>query len=134
MTNIMTSIQCITKFVLGNWLEYYSRNWKKVTKGKITFHYQVYKRDNAKIRKAIKFLSFLKREYNVEVNHLDIYISKGWNESQRLKGFGYDIGECAASRSKSISRTLMFSCLPIRRLTLKYLISSIPETLPNAII
>jgi hypothetical protein len=27
------------KFVLGNWLPYYSRNWKTVNEGVITFHY-----------------------------------------------------------------------------------------------
>lgn len=82
-------------FVLGNWLDYYSRNWKTITKGRVTFHYQTYKRNNGKIKKAIGFLSFLKDKFGIEIEHLDVYISDGFRESQRLKGYSYDIGETA---------------------------------------
>ncbi len=93
------------EFVLGNWLPYYSRDWKIVNEGLITFHYQTYKRDNKKIRNAKEFLSFLNSEFDAEIDHLDIYISKGFSQSQRLKGFGYDIGEISETDIKDLGAT-----------------------------
>lgn len=92
-------------FVLGNWLEWYSRNWKTVTKGDITFHYQTYKRNNGKIKKCLKFLSFLRERFHVDVDHLDVYVSNGFRESQRLKGYGYDIGETAVYNTLDLGGT-----------------------------
>lgn len=85
------------RFVLGNWLNYYSKDWKTYREGIITFHYQVYNKSKKKIKKAVKFLAFMKSEFDVNVDSLDIYISNGWKETQRLKGFGYDYGETAIS-------------------------------------
>ena len=93
------------RFVLGNWLPYYSRNWKTVNEGPITFHYQEYKRNDVKIRKAQEFLAFLNKKFDVMIDHLDIYISKGFRETQRLKGFGYDIGEAAVSDTTDLGGT-----------------------------
>ena len=92
-------------FVLGNWLDFYSRNWKTVTKGNITFHYQTYKRNNGKIKKAVQFFSFLREKFNVEIDHLDVYISDGFRESQRLKGYGYDFGETAVYDTSDLGGT-----------------------------
>lgn len=92
-------------FVLGNWLDYYSKDWKTVKRDNITFHYQVYKRDKSKIEKTIKFVEFLNKEYDVTLDHLDIYISKGWRETQKLKGFGYDFGETAISSTDDLGAT-----------------------------
>lgn len=92
-------------FVLGNWLDYYSRNWKTVTKGNITFHYQTYKRNNGKIKKAVQFFSFLREKFNVEIDHLDVYISNGFRESQKLKGYGYDFGETAVYDTSDLGGT-----------------------------
>lgn len=92
-------------FVLGNWLDYYSKDWKSVNAGDITFHYQIYKKDKKKIKKAVEFLDFLRHEYDVDIDHLDIYISKGWTETQRLKGFGYDIGEASVADDKDLGGT-----------------------------
>lgn len=92
-------------FVLGNWLDYYSKNWKSVTKGGITFHYQTYKPNRGKINKALKFRSFLFDNFGVKLPHLDVYISDGFRESQRLKGFGYDIGETAVFDTNDLGGT-----------------------------
>ena len=92
-------------FVLGNWLDYYSKNWKSVTKGDITFHYQTYKPNRGKINKALKFRSFLLDNFGIKLPHLDVYISDGFRESQRLKGFGYDFGETAVFDTNDLGGT-----------------------------
>lgn len=93
------------KFVLGNWLPYYSRNWKTVNEGVITFHYQEYDRNNKKIKKVKEFLAFLDREFNVKIDHLDIFISNGFSQTQRLKGFGYDASETGVSDKDDLGAT-----------------------------
>lgn len=93
------------EFVLGNWLPYYSRDWKTVKEGVLTFHYQKYNRNNQKIKKAKDFLAFLKREFDVKIDHLDIFISKGYRQTQRLKGFGYDMGETGEADAKDLGAT-----------------------------
>ena len=93
------------KFVLSNWLNYYSRNWRTYTKGKITYHYQSCKKNREKINKSLAFLSFIEKEYDVRIEHMDVFISSGWRESQRLKGFGYDIGETAKSDMTDLGGT-----------------------------
>lgn len=85
------------RFVLGNWLDYYSKEWKTQKRGNITFHYQVRKRSEKKIQKTVRFLSFLRKEFDVNVDSLDVFISSGWRETQRLKGFGYDFSETAVA-------------------------------------
>lgn len=96
-THVLAFKDASGRFVLGNWLDYYSKDWKTYREGIITFHYQVYKKSNKKIKKAVKFLSFMKSEFDINVDSLDIYISNGWKETQRLKGFSYDFGETAVS-------------------------------------
>lgn len=94
------------KFALGNWLPYYSRNWKTVNEGVITFHYQEYDRNNKKIKKKVKeFLAFLDHEFNVKIDHLDIFISNGFSQTQRLKGFGYDASETGVSDKDDLGAT-----------------------------
>ena len=96
-THVLSFKDANGSFVLGNWLDYYSRNWKTATKGCITFHYQTSKRNKDKMKKAVQFLAFLQEKFDIDVKHLDVYISDGFRESQRLKGYGYDIGETAVS-------------------------------------
>lgn len=93
------------KFVLGNWLGYYSRDWKTITRGKITYHYQTCKKDNKKIKKSSEFLAFLEKTFDIHVDHLDVYISSGRKESMRLKGFGYDFGQTAVSDANDVGAT-----------------------------
>lgn len=93
------------EFVLGNWLPYYSRDWKIVKKDALTFHYQEYDRNNMKIKKAKDFLAFLNREFDVKINHVDIFISKGFSQTQRLKGFSYDISETGEVDTNDLGAT-----------------------------
>lgn len=104
-THVLSFKDANGSFVLGNWLDYYSRNWKTTTKGCITFHYQTYKRNKDKMKKAVQFLAFLQEKFDIDVKHLDVYISDGFRESQRLKGYGYDIGETAVSSTMDLGGT-----------------------------
>lgn len=80
------------EFKLYNWLHYYSRNWKTKQIGKITYHYYPeYHFNKAKARKAVEFLDFLTDTFEISVDHLDVYISKGWSDTERLKGYEYTV-------------------------------------------
>lgn len=64
-----------------------------------------YDRNNKKIKIVKEFLAFLDREFNVKIDHLDIFISNGFRQTQRLKGFGYDASETAESDKDDLGAT-----------------------------
>lgn len=80
------------EFRLYNWLHYYSRDWKSKQLGKITYHYYPeYHFNKAKARRAEEFLDFLTDTFEINVEHLDVYISRGWSETEKLKGYEYTV-------------------------------------------
>lgn len=80
------------EFRLYNWLHHYSRDWKSKQAGKITYHYYPeYRFNKAKSRRAAKFLDFLISTFEISVDHLDVYISRGWSDTEKLKGYEYTV-------------------------------------------
>ena len=80
------------EFRLYNWLHHYSRDWKSKQVGKITYHYYPeYRFNKAKARRAAEFLDFLTDTFEISVDHLDIYISRGWSDTEKLKGYEYTV-------------------------------------------
>ena len=95
---ILAITHCIAKrddageFKLYNWLHYYSRDWKSKQVGKITYYYNPeYHFNKTKARRAEEFLDFLTDTFEIRVDHLDIYISKGWSDTEKLKGYEYTV-------------------------------------------
>lgn len=80
------------EFKLYNWLHHYSRNWKSKQVGKITYYYYPeYRFNKAKAHRATEFLEFLTDTFEISVNHLDVYISRGWSDTEKLKGYEYTV-------------------------------------------
>ena len=80
------------EFRLYNWLHHYSRDWKSKQVGKITYYYYPeYRFNKAKARRAAEFLDFLTDTFEISVDHLDIYISRGWSDTEKLKGYEYTV-------------------------------------------
>lgn len=80
------------EFRLYNWLHHYSRDWKSKQAGNITYHYYPeYRFNKAKSRRAAKFLDFLISTFEISVDHLDVYISRGWSDTEKLKGYEYTV-------------------------------------------
>lgn len=93
------------RFYLTNWLDYYSKDWKKEKVKNITFHYQICQRDESKIRKAVDYLELFRDVFDVAIDSLDVYISIGWQETQRLKGFDYTMGDIAIADTGNLGGT-----------------------------
>jgi hypothetical protein len=80
------------EFKLYNWLHHYSRDWKSEQIGKITYYYYPeYSFDIDKAHRAVEFLDFLTETFEIDVDHLDVYISRGWSDTERLKGYEYTV-------------------------------------------
>ena len=80
------------EFKLYNWLHHYSRDWKSEQIGKITYYYYPeYSFDMDKAHRAVEFLDFLTETFEIDVDHLDVYISRGWSDTERLKGYEYTV-------------------------------------------
>lgn len=80
------------EFKLYNWLHHYSRDWNSEQIGKITYYYYPeYSFDMDKAHRAVEFLDFLTETFEIDVDHLDVYISRGWSDTERLKGYEYTV-------------------------------------------
>ena len=92
ITHTMAKKDVTGEFKLYNWLHHYSRDWKSEQVGKITYYYYPeYSFNKDKANRAVEFLDFLTETFEISVDHLDVYISKGWSDTEKLKGYEYTV-------------------------------------------
>lgn len=79
------------KWVLENYFNEATENWKSTNRGLINYHHSPdYKVNGHEANRAANFLDSLKKTFNInKVNHIDYYLTKSADQLGELLGFEY---------------------------------------------